>query len=130
MPNVSVPTAIKHREEIISRLTDGELVTDIAASLGCSRQVITLQLAHDPEYQAAGIEAIEARMEMYENQLATAPDGLSLARADKLLAQTRWMAERRNPQRWGQMKQAVQVNAADGQVQVNIVSYSDSNEAT
>jgi hypothetical protein len=124
---VSIPIAIQRKAEIIERLSAGELVSDIAASLGCSRQVITMQLASDPEYIQAGKEAIEARMDRYESELQSAPDGLSLARADKLLAHTRYVAQVRSPERWAPVKQAVQVNT-DGAATINIVSWQDSQE--
>ena len=127
MPNVSIPTAVKHREAILERLAAGELVRDIAASLGCSRQVITLQLAQDPEYIQAGKEAIEARMEKYESDLVSAPDGLSLARADKLLAHTRYVAQVRSPERWAPVKQALAVST-DGPSTITLVQYADSSD--
>lgn len=126
MPNVSVPIAIQHRDEIIERLASGELVREIAESLGCSRQVISLQLAKDPEYQAATLEALDARLERYEAALDDPglADGLSLARIKEQIAHARWKCERRNPAKWGQMKQAIQVNS-DGPTTVKIVSWSD-----
>ncbi len=111
MPNVSVPTAVKHKEEIIARLTQGELIKDIAADLGVSRQVISRYLASDPDYQAAFTEALDSRLDQRESELEQANDQLSLARARELLSHARWRAERLNPSRYGQRPSvAIQVN--------------------
>ncbi len=111
MPNVSVPTAVKHKEEIIARLTQGELIKDIAADLGVSRQVISRYLANDPDYQAAFTEALDSRLDQRESELEQANDQLSLARARELLSHARWRAERLNPSRYGQRPSvAIQVN--------------------
>lgn len=126
MPNVSIPTAIKHREEIIERLAAGELVREIADSLGCHRMSISTVLAKDPEYQAAIAEAIEARMEKYEAALDSESlnDGLSLARVKEQLSHVRWKAERLLSHKYGQVRQAVQVNT-EGPATINIVSWAD-----
>lgn len=127
MPNVSIPIAVQQKDLVLERLANGVLVKDIATELGVARETISRALSKDPDYQAAIAEALEARLEQRENELENARDGITLARSRELLAHARWRAERLNPQRWGQMKQAVQVNAGDGQVQVNIVSFSDEN---
>lgn len=124
MPNVSVPVAIQHKQEIIERLSSGELVRDIAASLGVHRMSITGQLSDDPEYKAAIAEALEARLERAETSIDSAEDGLALARAREQATMARWRAERMLPHKYGQMKQAIQVNS-DGPTSVKIVSWSE-----
>ena len=124
--NGLVPIAIQHRTEIIERLAAGELVREIAASMGIHRMTISTVLASDPEYQAAITEAIEARMEKYEAALdsESLADGLSLARVKEQLSHIRWKAERLLSHKYGQVRQAVAVHT-DGAATINIVSYSD-----
>jgi len=131
MPNVSIPIAIQKREEIIERLAAGELVREIAASMGIHRMSISAVLSKDPEYQAAISEAIEARMEKYEAALDSEAlvDGLSLARVKEQLSHVRWKAERLLSHKYGQVRQAVQVNT-DGPATINIVSWGDNEPST
>ena len=125
MPNVSIPIAIQRKPEVLERLSNGELVRDIAESFGVSREQISRTLASDPEYQAAMRESLDARMEQREKEVECAEDGITLARADKLLTHARWRAERLNAAVYGQQRQAVAVHT-DGPATINIVSYSDS----
>ena len=99
---------------------------DIAPDYGVSVPAISMSLSKHmlAEYEIALKSQLEAKMEKYEDQLETAPDGLTVSRARELLAHTRWKLERRNPGQWGQVRQAVQVNT-DGAATINIVSYSD-----
>jgi hypothetical protein len=132
MPNVSVPVAVANADDILERIAQGERVRDIAADYGRTGPALTIALAkYKPlEYDIALKAQAEQRLERFEEALETAPDGLSVSRAREVLAHQRWKLERLNPGRWAPVKQAVQVNAADGQVQVNIVSYTDSTDAT
>ena len=125
MPNVSVPIAIQKKDYILEQLSNGKLVRQIAEELGCHRMSISAVLSKDPDYQAAIAEALEARLEMADEALETAGDGLSLARAREQHVVARWRAERLLPGKYGQVRQAVQVNAGEGTVQVNIVQFGD-----
>jgi len=131
MPNVSIPIAVKNADTILQRISNGERLMDIAPDYGVSVPAISMALRqHLPDrYDEALRNQIEEKLAIYEEQLETARDGLTISRARELLAHTRWKLERRNPAKWGQAKQAVQVNAGDGQVQVNIVSWSDGEPA-
>jgi hypothetical protein len=127
MPNVTVPTAIIHREAILSRMVAGERLTTIAQSLGVTPSAISRQLSPDPEYQAALKCGVLKLLEQREKELETAPDTATYARARELLSHARWMAERLDPQTWSQVRQAMQINA-DGPVSVRVVSYRDDEE--
>ena len=122
--NGIIPIAIQRKSEVIERLSNGELVRDIAASIGVSREQISRTLASDPDYQAAMREALDARLEQREYEVECAEDGITLARADKLLTHARWRAERLNPGTYGQVKQAMQVTT-DGPATIQIISYAD-----
>ena len=131
MPNVSVPIAVTHQDDILERIAAGERIADIALEYGRTGPALTMALAkHLPaEYDAALKSQAESRMLKYEIELENAPDGLSVSRARELLAQSRWKLERLNPQRWGQVRQAVQVNT-DGPATINIVSWADDQTPT
>jgi hypothetical protein len=105
-----VQIAIKHREEIISRLAAGELVSHIAASLGCHRMSISAVLANDPEYRAAFDESLESRLDMATEAIDEAQDVLSLARAREHASMSRWRAERLLPHKYGQRGAQVNIN--------------------
>jgi len=127
MPNVSIPVAVANADDILERIAQGERISDIAADYDRTGAALAIALAkYKPvEYDAALKAQAEQRLEKFENQLETAPDGLSVSRGRELLAHQRWKLERLNPARWGQVKQAVQVNT-DGAATINIVSYADS----
>lgn len=116
------------KQTIIERLSNGDKLKHIAADLGIHRVSISRALARDPEYQVAISEAIDARLEDAEIQLeeSGAHGHVAVTLAREVLAHQRWRAERLLPGKYAPVKQAVQVNAADGQVQVNIVSWNDS----
>lgn len=124
MGNVSVPIAVQRKEEILQRLAQGELVRNIAKDLGIHRMSISHVLANDPEYQAAIAEALEARLEMADEALERAEDGLSLARAREQHVAARWRAERLNPAKYGAQKQAVAIQT-EGPAKIMVVSYAD-----
>jgi hypothetical protein len=127
MPNVTIPTAVANADDILQRIAEGERIRDIAADYGRSGPSVSIALSrHMPqEYDAALKAQAEIRLERFEEALETAPDGLSVSRAREVLAHQRWKLERLNPARWGQVKQAIQVNS-DGATSINIVSYADS----
>ena len=104
--------AIIHKREIIERLSAGELVKDIAKAFGISRTAISNQLANDPEYEAARIESLAARLETREDELETCDLTMpSVSRAKELLSQARWRCETEGRQIWGKQPQiVVQVN--------------------
>lgn len=116
-----------HKPTIIERLSNGDKLKHIAADLGIHRVSISRALSKDPEYQQAIAEAIDARLEDAEIQLeeAGALGHVAVTLAREVLSHQRWRAERLLPSKYAPMKQAVQVNAGDGQVQVNIVQFGD-----
>ena len=113
-----------HRDVILARLAQGDLVRDIAQDLGINRVSISQALAKDPDYKAAQIEAVEARLEQAEADLRAAHDGLSLGKHRELLSHARWRAAVTVPHIYAPPKQSVQVNS-DGPTSIQIVSYRD-----
>jgi hypothetical protein len=100
-----------NRDTILQRLAQGELVSTIARDLGCSRQLISNELAQDVQYQQAFFEALDARLDKADEAIEQAQDTLSLARAREQASMARWRAERLNSARYGQRPSvAIQVN--------------------
>lgn len=98
--------AIRHKDEIIHRMSKGEPITAIAQSLGyASHQGIIERLGQDPDYQAALRSGIVGKIEKREEQLESASDNVAVTRADRLLGHARWWAERLDPARFGQKQQ-------------------------
>ena len=98
--------AIRHKDEIIHRMSKGEPITAIAKDLGyASHQGIIERLGQDPDYQAALRSGIVGKIENREQQLESADDNVAVTRADRLLGHARWWAERLDPARFGQKNQ-------------------------
>ena len=109
MPNVSVPIALQHRDEIIRRISHGETAASIAKELGCHKSQITRGLKDDPEYLEAQIEYHATRLDTAEQMIldaATHDDATSRAsRASAAAALWKaysWRAEREQRRIWGQ----------------------------
>ena len=95
------PVAIKHKAEIIKRISNGEPVTDIAKSLGyADHSGIIHRLGDDEEYKAAMRASVFAKIEKREKELENATDSVSVTKSDRLLGHARWWAERLDPQRF------------------------------
>ena len=110
MGGKSPPTAIRHRDEIIRRVSEGEYLQTVAQSLGLKGkgQAICNVLANDPEYQIARERGLEFKLEMREVELERS-EPESVPRARELLSHARWRAEREAPHRWGAKGVAVTV---------------------
>ena len=100
---MSQAVAVLHRDSVIERVAKGDRLIDIAKSYGLTTHAaISKQLASDPDYQAARLTGLEARMETREEELEGAGDKVTVARARELLSHARWRAEREAPAIWGQ----------------------------
>ena len=109
MPNVSVPIAIQRKDEIIRRISEGEQVGQIAASLGVNRSTIHRYLADNPEYQDAQIDYHANRLDAAEQMILDAEDAPSHTRARSYWTSVSWRAEREQSRIWGS-KQELTVN--------------------
>lgn len=116
MPELGTPgvkgssVAIQHRQAILEQIARGVPISRIAKELGYSgHSGITERLGDDPDYQAALRAGIVGKIEQREAELESAPDNVSVTRADRLLGHARWWAERLDPARFGQRTQ-VDVN--------------------
>ncbi len=126
MSNTNTPMAVLHHEAILTRIAGGERIADIAADYDRTGPAISMALAkhHPSEYAEALKSQAEQRMVKYETELETAPDGLSVSRARELLAHQRWKLERLHPERWGQIRQAMQLQT-DGPSIIKIISWAE-----
>ena len=131
MPNTNTPIAVLHHEAILTRIAEGERIADIATDYERTGPAISMALAKSfpEEYAQALRDQAEQRMVKYETQLECAPDGLSVSRARELLAHQRWKLERLHPERWGQMRQAVQLHSA-GAATIQIISWAEHDTPT
>ncbi len=86
--------AILHKDSIISQISKGVRLSTIAETLGISKQAISLQLANDPDYQAAYQSFHDARLDNAEGLLESAIDQIDIARARELWKAYSWRAER------------------------------------
>lgn len=93
--------AIKHKEQILQRVMQGDYLSTIAHDLGLAgNQAIVNALSQDPDYQAAKEIGLERRLAKREGELEGC-ERRDVLRARELLAHTRWLAEREVPRRWG-----------------------------
>lgn len=106
--------ALLNRDEILRRLANGETVTKIADDLGyASHGGIINRLEDDPEYTKALRAGLILRMEKRERELEVADSNVTVTRADRLLGHARWLAERSDPARWGQVNKLQVENVGD-----------------
>ena len=133
MPNVSVPIAIQRKDEIIRRISEGEQVGQIAASLGVNRSTIHRYLADNPENQDAQIDYHANRLDAAEQMILDAathddaPSRASRASAAAALWKSySWRAEREQRRIWGNepsvvINTGVSIDAALGQSALSLL---------
>ena len=96
--------ALQHREEILRRVANGEAISKIAQDYGyASHGGILNRMEGDQELIAAQRAGLIARMERREIELEAADTNVTVTRADRLLGHARWLAERLDSSRWGQV---------------------------
>jgi hypothetical protein len=122
MGNKSVSIAQEHREEIITRMAQGEPITAIAASLGyASHSGIIERLGHDKDYQDALKSGLIGKIEKREYELECADTNVTVTRADRLLGHARWWAERLDPARFSPTQKVA--GADGGPLTIEIVTF-------
>jgi hypothetical protein len=121
------PVAISHKDDIIARVEAGEKLIDIAKSYGLTTHAsLSKYLASDPDYQAARELGLESRMDQREEELESANDSVTVARARELLSHARWRAERECPKRWG--AQNTGATFGTGGITINIGTVGESTD--
>jgi hypothetical protein len=101
MVRANQAVAIKHKDEILQRVAEGDRLSDIAEKYGVTAMAISKQLTNDPEYQAVREIAALKRIEKWEKELeAINPESsaVMMQRADRMLAHSRWRAEKEHRQ--------------------------------
>jgi hypothetical protein len=100
-------------DEILSRIQAGELIIDIAKSLGVAHSAISMRYADNPAYKFARETGVDTRLQDAEKEMEGAQDPLTLARARERFRAIAWRAEREFPHRWGQTKHLVVEQVGD-----------------
>ena len=117
LPKGELSPIIVAKPAILERIANGEPLSKIAHSMGyTSSAAIVMRIGTDQDYKAALKVGADGKLEMREEELEGATDNVSVSRARELLSHARWRAERTDPDRWGQPKQAVNVQINVGQV--------------
>lgn len=95
-------------ETILQRIADGDLLRQVAKDYGCTRSAVSHYIrAHVPAdiWQDVRQLSIAARLDRSADELESAADPLTLARARESLRLWMWRAEREFPAQWGQRQQ-------------------------
>lgn len=131
-----------HREQILQRVSKGEYLKDIAASLNVSKQAISQVLKDDPEYQQAMEEGMAARLDNAHSLLAEitedreingekAKELLDIARIREIgIRRLEWRAEREFPRRWAaktehKQDMSLSITVNRGQSEGNVIEVTD-----
>mgnify|MGYP001602379718 FL=1 len=101
------------QSELMNAVASGASLRSIAAQYGVCHQAAAQHLSKHPEFQEARRVGIQIRMETREAELEVAPEQVDVSRARELLAHARWVAERIDPERWGQRTQVTVEIGAD-----------------
>ena len=110
---------------ILQRLYNGESLRQIATDLGVSNVGLRAWLLREDRetYHEVITAALATRVAEADENLETAADALSIARAREMARFARMDLERRRPALYGQRPStAIQVNGS-GEMQVQIVSF-------
>ena len=96
-----IPTAVVHKQTVIERLSKGEQLPTIAKDLGITASAISHALSKDTDYIDAIVLQLDVRMRQREEEVESATDMFSLARAKELLRHSEFRASTEARSRWG-----------------------------
>jgi hypothetical protein len=115
-------------KEVLERVLNEESTKDIAASFGVTRSALNQWLLEtaETEWRAAQVARAYKRKEEAEDEMDTAQDPLSLARARERLKAAQWDLERVCRRIYGQDQQASGGNAV--QININLRRENATNE--
>lgn len=100
-------------EQIIARISAGKSLQAIADEYGVSAVAILKRAEAHPEYRPALRTSLRLLLQRRERDLECAPDNVSVTRADRLLGHARWLAERCDPESFGQRTHVTVENVGD-----------------
>lgn len=111
-------------ESVLDRYINGEQVAAIAPEYGVSDVTIYALLLREHQGAWRDIQTARAlaRLEFNQDELKTAPDALSLARAREGVRSAQWELERLLNRLYGQQQQQIAIKT-DGPVSISIVSF-------
>lgn len=128
---MSAPSIIAHLDPqpILDRIHRGESLRTIAADLGVSNVGLRAWLLREDaeQYQHVITAALALRVAEADEELDSASDNISIARAREQCRFSRMDLERRRPLLYGQKAQQAINIAGSGEIQVQIVSYASNN---
>ena len=101
--------AIRLKTEILERVSQGEILREIAADMGVSKQSLHRYLKDDPDYESAKKEQAASMIEEAKVETWSAKEPADIARAREITKFAFRYAESVDPRKWGQ-KQEVSVN--------------------
>ena len=101
--------AIQRKSEILERVCQGEILREIAADMGVSKQSLHRYLKDDPDYESAKKEQAASMIEEAKVETWSAKEPADIARAREITKFAFRYAESVDPRKWGQ-KQEVSVN--------------------
>ena len=112
------PLKAANAQDVLTRVLNEESTNDIAKSYGVTRSALNYWLIEhcDTEWKAAQVVRALKRKEDSEDEMDTAQDSLTLARAEKRLRAAQWDLERVCRRIYGQDAPPAGANA----VQINI----------
>ena len=87
---------------IVSRVADGKSIKAIAEPLGVSTTAVLKRAEQHPEYRPALRTSLRLLLQRREADLESAESNVTVTRADRLLGHARWLAERCDPESFGQ----------------------------
>ncbi len=105
-------------QSVLDRALNGERQVDIAQDLGVHQTRLSQLLLKyaEEDWKSVQIARAVAALDRCEEQIETAPDMLSLARAREAAKSAQWKLERLHRRLFGQDQQV----SSGGQVQINI----------
>ena len=93
-------------DELIDRVSNGEIPSRIARELGVTKAAVYYHLRDHPNYLSARQVGMMIRLDDAEDGIANSTDQLSLARSRDGFRAVSWRAEREHPDLWGNRYQA------------------------
>lgn len=110
---------LANRQSILDQMAEGRKITEIAKDMGLTHAAISMQLANDPDYQAAKVIHHATRLDRAESELELSQDSFTLARARELHRAYSWRASVECSRIWGTQQQA-NATFGTGGITINI----------
>lgn len=100
-------------DQIIERISAGKSLKAIADEYGVSSTAVLKRAEAHPEYRPALRTSLRLLLQRRETDLESADSNVTVTRADRLLGHARWLAERCDPESFGQRTHVTVENVGD-----------------